>query len=289
MNKDIARDISYASSAETRGGRYVIRALEGATGRVKLIRRAQGYEQDVAAGDDFWQVMMQRFSVQLRQHGALAELPKSGPLILVANHPFGILDGMVMGHILSQYRGDFRILANSVFNRAPDIERVILPISFSETKEGLKQNLETRKQALSYLADGGAIGVFPGGTVSTAAKPFTRAMDPGWRNFTAKMIQKSGATVVPVFFHGSNSRLFQIASHLHSTLRLGLLISEFRAGLKTPVDVTIGAPIAPSTLTPYAKDARAMMGFLRQATYELSPTPLNALDYGHEFDEKFRA
>ncbi|WP_380052697.1 lysophospholipid acyltransferase family protein [Falsihalocynthiibacter sp. SS001] len=289
MNKDIARDISYASSAKTRSGRTVIRLLEGVTGRGRLIRKAAGYEQEVRQGADFWQVMMQRYNVDLRVHGAIDALPRTGPLVLVANHPYGILDGLVMGHLLAAHRGDFRILANSVFNRADDINRIILPISFSQTKEAVRTNLETRKKALAYLNDGGAIGVFPGGTVSTAARPFTRPMDPSWRNFTAKMIQKSGATVVPVYFHGNNSRLFQLASHVHETLRLGLLISEFRARLRTPLDVTIGKPCTPTKLAEYGRDSAAMMRFLRQATYELSPTPLNTLDYGYEFEEKYRA
>ncbi|MEH6833788.1 MULTISPECIES: lysophospholipid acyltransferase family protein [Falsihalocynthiibacter] len=288
MRKNITRDISYASSAQSRSGRAVIRLLEGATGRGKIIRRAVGYEADLAQGADIWQVMVDRFAIDLHLNGAVSEIPKTGPVIFVANHPYGILDGLVLGHFLSRNRADFRILANSVFGQAPDIDRVILPISFLGTKEALKVNLDTRKEALRHLADGGVMGVFPGGTVSTSAKLFSPAMDPSWRNFTAKLIQKSGAKVVPVYFHGRNSRLFQIASHLHANLRLGLLISEFRARISTRVDVTVGAPIAQQDLDLYAGDPKAMMGFLRHATYDLSPMPLNALDYGYEFEDKYR-
>lgn len=288
MNKDVTRDISYSSSAQTRGGRTVIRMIEAATGRGKIIRRAVGYEHDLASGADFWQVMVDRFGLEVRMQGALKQVPSDGPVVFVANHPYGILDGLIMGQMLSQLRGDFRILANSVFGKAPDIERIILPISFDDSKEAVKMNLNTRKTALSYLAEGGAMGVFPGGTVSTSAKPFSRALDPSWRNFTAKMIQKSGATVIPVYFHGENSRLFQVASHLHATLRLGLMVSEFRARMSTPVDVTIGVPIKAEELGAFAGDSKAMMGFLRQATYDLSPVPVNALDYGYEFEDKYK-
>ncbi len=285
----ITRDISYASSARTRTGRAVIRTLEGVTGRGGLIRRARGYEADVAAGADFWQVMIDRYGVGLNVvGGSLDNIPETGPVILVSNHPFGILDGLVMGHILAKRRGDFRILANSVFNRAEDINRIILPISFDATKSAMKLNLNTRAKSLEYLAQGGAIGVFPGGTVSTANRPFGAAMDPGWRNFTAKMIQKSDATVVPIFFDGSNSRLFQLASHLHETLRLGLLIKEFRARIEKPVDLVVGTPIARDILAPFARDPKAMMDFLRKATYELSPTPFESYDYGYEFEAKYR-
>ncbi len=286
----IAREISYASSAASRGGRAMIRVMENATGRLELIKRANGYDDEVRLGRDFWQVIVERYGLNLRVVGGSLDLiPREGPLILIANHPYGILDGLMMGHILSLVRGDFRIMAHRVFRKAEDLERVILPISFDETKEALALNIETRKTALAYLAQGGAIGIFPGGTVSTAAKPFGRPMDPGWRSFTARMIAKSEATVVPVFFDGHNSRLFQLMSHLHTTLRMGLLIKEFRARLNSPVDVVVGQPIPRAALDGYAGDARAMMEFLRETTYGLSPRPLDASARGFEFEQRHRS
>lgn len=288
--RQITREISYVSSAETRSGRAVIRVMENVTGRVGLIRRARGYEQDIAAGRNFWEVLVDRYGLSLNVTGGrLANIPPTGPLILIANHPYGILDGLMMGHILQQVRGDFRILAHRVFRKAPELEKVILPISFDQTRDAVQQNVETRKAALSYLGAGGAIGVFPGGTVSTAAKPFARPMDPGWRGFTAKMIARTGATVVPVFFDGHNSRLFQVASHLHTTLRLALLIKEFRRRVDEPVDVVVGDPISDDALTALAGRPKEMMDFLRKATYELSPKPVKSFDYGFEFEEKRRA
>ena len=284
--KHVARKISYSHSAQTRSGRAMIRVLENATGRLRLIRRAEGYEREVAAGRDFWDVMVERYGLSLEvAGGSLSNIPAAGPMVMVANHPYGILDGLMMGHILSRTRGDFRILAHRVFRKAEDLDRVILPISFDETREATRLNLETRKRALQYLRDGGAMGVFPGGTVSTAAKPFLRAMDPGWRTFTAKMIAKSGAEVVPVYFDGANSRLFQVASHLHTTLRMALLIKEFKRRVDEPVRVVIGEPIPRGRLEPYLANPKGMMDFLRQETYALSPRPLRSLDYGFEFEE----
>ncbi|WP_170419001.1 lysophospholipid acyltransferase family protein [Ruegeria arenilitoris] len=288
--RQVARDISYAHSAETRGGRMVIKLMENTTGRLRLIRRADGYEREVANGRDFWSVMVERYGLSLNVvGGALSNIPKDGPLILIANHPYGILDGLMMGHVLSQTRGDFRILANHVFHKAEDLNRIILPISFDQSKEAMRLNLQTRKTALDYLGQGGAIGIFPGGTVSTAARPFAHPMDPGWRGFTARMVAKSNATVVPLFFDGHTSRLFQIASHLHVTLRMGLLIKEFKKRVDTPVDVVVGQPIGRDVLDPLAGDTRKMMDFLRKATYELSPKPLKSYDYGYEFEERHRA
>ena len=286
---DVARDISYASSAQSRGGRTLIRALENVTGRLSLIRRAAGYEHDVANGQNFWDVIVNRFGLSLDIiGGSLANIPANGPLVMIANHPYGILDGLMTAHLLHKARGDFRILANSVFRRATDLNKVVLPISFDETKEAVKQNLQTRSDALSYLGQGGAVGVFPGGTVSTSAKLFSQPMDPGWRNFTAKMIAKSDATVVPIYFSGANSRLFQLASHMHSNLRLGLLIKEFRARVDEPVKLVIGEPIASAQLEPLKSDPNAMMDYLRKATYALSPTAVKSYDLGYEFEPRYK-
>ncbi|MEY8840210.1 1-acyl-sn-glycerol-3-phosphate acyltransferase, partial [Cribrihabitans sp. XS_ASV171] len=170
----VARDISYAHSAATKGGRAMIRIMENTTGRIRLIRRADGYADEVAAGRDFWEVMVERYGLTLDVvGGSLASIPCDRPVILIANHPYGILDGLMMGHILARTRGDFRILAHRVFRNAEDLKRIILPISFDGTKEAQRQNIETRKTALDYLGQGGAIGIFPGGTVSTAAKLFS--------------------------------------------------------------------------------------------------------------------
>jgi len=284
-DRQIARDISYAYSAQTKSGRAMIRTMENLTGRIALIKRAAGYESEVAGGRDFWDVIVERYGLTLDVvGGSLSNIPKEGPLVLIANHPYGILDGLMVGHILSQTRGDFRILAHQIFRKAEDLNKVILPISFDETKEAVALNLATRKTALDYLGQGGAIGIFPGGTVSTAAKPFSHPMDPGWRGFTAKMIAKSQAAVVPVYFDGHTSRLFQLASHLHVTLRMGLLIKEFRKRIDTPVRVVVGDPIPRSTLSQYAGDTKSLMAFLRAKTYELSPSPVVSSEIGFEFE-----
>ena len=283
---DMTRDITYSTSARTRSGRALIRMLENTTGRLSLIRRAKGYEADMARGTPFWDVMVDRYGLSLDiVGGSIANIPANGPLILIANHPYGILDGLILGHLLQRTRGDFRLLANSVFRRAEALNKVLLPICFDATKEAVQLNLETRATALKYLAEGGAIGIFPGGTVSTAATPFGPPMDPAWRNFTAKMIAKSNATIVPVFFDGQNSRLFQIASHLNYNMRLGLLLKEFHARIDSPVRLVIGQPIQRDTLD---KDPTAMMETLRRATYALSPRPLRSYDTGYEFEERYR-
>lgn len=287
QKRQVAREISYASSAASRGGRALIRVMENTTGRLRLIKRADGYDAEVAAGGNFWEIMIERYGIALDiVGGSLDNIPADGPVVVVGNHPYGILDGLILGYVMSKARGDFRIIAHRVFRKAEDLDRIILPISFDETKEAMALNIATRKQSLEYLDQDGIIGIFPGGTVSTAPKPFGRPMDPNWRTFTARMIAKSEAQVVPIYFDGHNSRLFQMASHMHATLRTGLFIKEFKKGIKKPVRLVIGAPIPRAEIDPYKSDARAMMDFLRERTYRLSPEPLDTRQIGYEFEEK---
>lgn len=288
--RQATREISYATSAKSKSGRALIRVVENTTGRIRLIKRADGYEHEVAEGRDFWEVMVERYGLSLDIiQGSLEDIPREGPLILVANHPYGILDGLIMGYILSSVRGgDFRILAHRVFRKAAELDKIILPVSFDETREAMALNLATRKESLRFLSDGGAIGVFPGGTVSTSQKLFGRALDPGWRAFTAKMIAKSDAVVVPIFFDGANSRLWQIASRMHYTLRMALLIKEFKRRVDEPVRMCIGQPISRDEINARRGDTKAMMDYLRAETYALSPKPLKSVDYGFEFEDRYK-
>ena len=281
----IARDISYARSAGTPAGRLLIRTVENLTGRQTLIARARGYERAVAQGADFWSEMMRRYGLHIELlGGSLDDVPATGPLVMVANHPYGILDGLVMGYLLSGLRRDFRILAHSVFRQAPDVARAILPMDFSGTAQAQRANIAMRAEAVAYLQGGGAIGIFPGGTVSTAARPFGVPLDPVWRSFAARMIGRTGATVVPLWFEGANSRLFQVASHLHQALRMALLLREFRSRVDRPVRLVVGRPIPAASLAAFGADGKAMMDFLRRTTYALDPKGLDAGCYGHEFE-----
>jgi len=285
VKKEVARDISYSSSAKSKAGRAVIRSIENITGRISLIKKAKDYENEVAAGRDFWEVILEKYNIRLNiLGGSLENIPKKGPVVVVANHPYGILDGLMLGYILSTTRTDFRILAHRVFKKAKDLDKVILPINFDETRDGMAQNIETRKKAISYLSNGGCVGIFPGGTVSTSVKPFGKAMDPSWRKFTARLIAKSKAQVVPIYFEGSNSRLFQIASHIHYNLRMALLMKEFRRRTNDKVSVVVGEAFADHKINEYKKSAEELMNFLRTETYKLSPEKTKGFDKGFDFD-----
>ena len=289
MDQTLLRDISYAPSARSKPAQAFIRTIENVTGRRHLLKRARASIEAQEETRDFWRAMMRAYGLQVELvKGSLDFIPERGPLVVIANHPFGILDGLVMGYLLDGLRRDFRIMAHSAFQAAPEVARHILPIDFSGTQAAEKANLKTRSDAITYLRSGGTVGIFPGGTVSTAQRPFQRASDPQWRLFSARMIQRSGATVVPIWFDGANSRLFQLASHLNYTLRMALLIREFKARVNRPVRMSIGRPIGPDLLARFQGQPKEMMDFLRAATYGMADTPLDPMQLGYEFEGAYR-
>ncbi len=289
MEPSLLKDISYASAARTKPAQAFIRTVENATGRRRLLLRARASYDAPEGRSDFWRAMMRAFGLHLElAGGTLDNIPETGPLVVIANHPFGILDGLVMGYLLDGMRRDFRIMAHSAFQAAPEVARHLLPIDFSGTREAEKRNLKTRSDTITYLRSGGAVGIFPGGTVSTAQRPFQRPTDPQWRLFSSRMIQRSGATVVPIWFDGANSRLFQFASHLNYTLRMALLIREFRTRVNRPVRMAIGRPIGPDQLARFHGQPKEMMDFLRAATYGMADAPLDPMQMGYEFEGAYR-
>ena len=289
MYKKVNHDLSYAHSAQSRLGRTTIRCLENATGRSALLSRSPNLRTNMHSIQNFWHSIMEGYGVTIDiMQGELGDIPVDQPIIVVANHPYGILDGLVMGSVLAQSGANFKIIANDIFNKAREISDKILPISFKNTREAISLNLRTRNNALTHLSHGGAIGIFPGGTVSTSSKLFSQPADPAWRSFTAKMIFKSNALVVPIFFDGNTSRIFQLASHLHPNIRAGLLLREFKLRLDKPVRIVIGKPIPRCRMDLFKNDSRKIMDFLRLETYKLSPNKNQTFEYGYEFEHKHR-
>jgi putative hemolysin len=224
------------------------------------------------AEESFWQAAVRSLALDVRYDArALAAVPKTGPVVFVANHPYGVLDGIVMSWLVSKARGDFVVLTHVVLTRAPEAAPFILPVDFSGTEEAQRNNLASRAAARAQLERGGAVVVFPAGGISTAPDKLGRkpAIDARWQPFVSQLTQRSRATVIPVWFGGQNSRLFQIASHLSLTLRLSLIFHEVKTRIGTSLPVAIGAPIPFSSIAGIT-DRQALADELRERVYALA-------------------
>ncbi len=227
---------SYATASDPPIKRGLIRLVEKATGQPTLKRMYVHNQRFPRSGEDFWQAAVRSLELDVRYDAhALAAVPKTGPVVFVANHPYGVLDGIVMAWLVSKARPDFLVLTHIVLTRAPEAAPFILPIDFSGAEGAEQTNLASRAAARAHLAKGGAVVVFPAGAISTTPDKFGSgpAVDGRWQPFVSQLIQRSKATVVPIWFGGQNSRLFQIASHVSLTLRLSLIFHEVKTRIGT--------------------------------------------------------
>src|ERR1700744_936159 len=170
---------SYADPTDPRLQRLFIRIVERITGQPYLKWLYEENRANPTPGEDFWDAAVRKLELHLNYNeDALAKGPKTGPLVVIANHPFGVLDGRIICHLVARVRKDFRVLTNAVLLRAEEVKEFLLPVDFAETEDALKTNLRTRAEAKQHLMKGGCLVVFPAGGVSTTPTIFSkRAVD----------------------------------------------------------------------------------------------------------------
>jgi len=267
-----ARKLSYATEDDPLHKAIAIRGIEWVTAKLALMRRVRAFERGGRPdGQAFWHRALDVMGIDLTTPAdQIARIPHTGPVVLVANHPHGLVDGMVMAELIGRVREDYKILTRSLLTGVAEIDRFMIPVPFPHEADALKQNLAMRRRAMEHLADDGLVALFPSGVVSSSDTAFGPAIERAWNPFTAKMIQRSGATVVPVFFPGSNSRIYQLANRASVTLRQSLLLYEVRHALDKPQGPVVGNPIPPEEWKPRAKNQTEFMTWLRQHTLALA-------------------
>lgn len=207
-----------------------------------------------------------RFSVDGQPVG---RVPKTGPLVAVCNHPFGVLEGLLLVRILREVRPDIKIMANFMLGLIPEMDDLIIRVDPFGGAESSRKNISGLKACMRWLKDGGMLVVFPAGEVSSLKVKKRRVGDPNWSPMIGRIIRKTGAAALPVFFDGRNSGLFQTLGLIHPRLRTVLLPHEnLRHATKEVIAVRLGTVIGHDKLAELGDD-RDVVDYLRFRTYLL--------------------
>src|SRR5262252_5436025 len=287
--------LTYASPQDPRWKRWAMRAIEDLSGRRRLLPIYRTWRTEVAGKsprmmNELLDMIGTKLDINAGNSNAEAwpvTVPPGMPLVIVANHPFGIGDGIATLALAEQLGRPYRVLVHSAFLKVPEIRDLALPIDFSESPEAIRTNLASRNAARRLLRDGVTIVVFPAGGVATAEHPAGKAEELPWKTFTARLIQLAQAAVLPVYFEGQNSPLFHFVSRYSETIRLALMVSELRNFVGATVPVHVGAVVPFEELTSradrqgltlelYARVHQLAPGSRRLSLDELKPRPPHA-------------
>lgn len=277
--------LTYAAPDDPLLKTLLIRGIEMLSGGHRLqsmyaaaIAESDAARSDAARSDTFWSAALRHLGVQLSVRSSAEQadgslIPPDGPVLVVANHPYGIVDGLALCHLVSQSRKDFRILINGVLCRDDQFANHFLPVDFSGTRTAARTNMRSMREALSTLQGGGVLAMFPAGGIATSERPFGPVTDLPWKPFAAHLVEKTDAQVVPVHFEGRNSRLFQVASAMSQTLRLSLIIREVIRMCGEELAVRVGAPLSNTDLVAIG-DRSALTQYLHHQTFALGENAL---------------
>lgn len=258
---------SFADSEMGPLSNWFIRGLERVTGQPKIKKLYLDYVDAARPPELFWQDALGRLDIEIiLKRDDNSAIPKTGPVLVIANHPFGVVDGLTLCALVAQVRQDYKIITHRVLRQAPAVMDKILAIDFDETEGALKTNLETRRDAVKTLDDGGVVVIFPSGAISTAPKVVGKAHDPEWKKFTAKLATRKNVTVMPFFFEGKNSSLYQMARRISVTLGYSLMFREICKKMYKPVSVVMRRPISPELIASF-EDKDALTQYMRSAVY----------------------
>lgn len=266
---ETAPTVSYFNPTASLERQLFVKLIEKLTGQRRLQRIYDDYQKCHPLTDNFWRDAVAWLNLTVKYDcQSLARIPKTGPLVVVANHPFGILDGIVLAYLISLVRTDFKIIAHAVLGRAREIVPYLIPIQFQgQITAPTRENIRAKMLAQRHVARGGALLLFPAGSVSTANSVFGPATDAPWKTFASKVILATQAHVVPIYFEGKNSWVFHLASRIHSGLREAFLLREVLLRVGGRINAHIGQAINPEDLAAIG-NKQAVVDYLREAVYQ---------------------
>lgn len=261
---------SYSRPEQPWLNRSLIRTIERLSGQPRLEWLYRSWAANPPPGENLFAAAIRLLQIEVETYSeAWARVPRHGPVLFVANHPFGVIDGLLMGHLATSVRPDTKIITHSLLCQIPEAREFLLPVDFGRTPKAAQTSALTRRRSVEWLQQGHAVAVFPAGSVSTSQSPFRGpALDTAWHPFTAKLALLPGVRTVPVCFHGQNSRLFHLASHVHYVLRIALLFRETLRRANSRMSVSVGEPISAAELAAVGT-REAVIRELRRRTLSL--------------------
>jgi putative hemolysin len=219
--------------------------------------------------DQIWERILRSLNVAYEVSPEdLANIPTSGPLVVVANHPYGGIEGVILAALLRSVRTDVKVLANLVLCTFPGLRKSLIPVDPFGTQASATSNVRGLKEAIEWLRKGGALAVFPAGEVAHVDMNQLAITDPSWHEAVAAIIRRTSAQAIPVYFAGRNGALFQLLGMVHPLLRTVMLPTELLNKRDHVFKVRIGHPLSPRKLSAFPDDA-GMTAYLRWRTYLL--------------------
>lgn len=240
--------------------------LEWATGLSKLDAL---YNQGSLPEDGFafMHEALARIGTQYQvDHGSLENIPKQGPVLIVANHPFGGIEGIILASLISQVRKDVKVLANELLKRIPELNELFIGVNVFGGEQAKTTNRRAINEANQHLKQGGVLILFPAGEVSSWQACENKITDKAWSKSVAKFAKHSQATTVPLFIKGTNSKLFYQAGRIHPLLRTAMLGRELLNKSGETISVSVGNPILYSEIKDFTSDEEITQYF-RLNTY----------------------
>jgi putative hemolysin len=197
-----------------------------------------------------------------------ARIPATGPVVVVANHPYGVLDGAILTVLLTRVRPDVKVLTNFLLSDVLELQKHCIFVDPFQTDRSLESNRRGLREAFTWLQKGGMLAVFPAGEVSHWQMPAAQIVDPEWNDAAVRLTRKTGAAALPVYLCGHNGVGFQLMGMIHPKLRSAFLLQEFLNQAGKKVEVRVGSAIAPDAVEAIEDDHEAT-DYLRWRTYLL--------------------
>ena len=271
--KDSSIAFTFASSEVNKLSQNFIKLTELLTGKLTLKKLYDEYLREENPRENFWKDAIKKLELNLIPHYHSKErIPQIGRLIVVANHAFGVADGVSICSLLSDIRQDYKMITHKVLRHADAVKDKIIPIDFVNSKEAKISNIKARRSAEEMLKDNGVIVIFPSGQIATKSSlgKKIKATDGDWKQFTSKLSIRTNSPILPIFFEGQNSQLFHIANKIGQTFRYSLMMYELKRKIGDTINLHIGDIISSKKIKEIG-DLRDITKYIRNKTYELDP------------------